>query len=209
MNTADDFIRLVAPVAPSARRYDPNDGLLFADHAIELLLLGVAAAGPRGSDRFAVLLRRIACPAMQPTADVIDGHLRNLRERGLIEITVDRDGNAIIRRTAAGANHLREMLRMPGPPVSSLHHELAFVLKVCLLDLMDAEDRLPIVEDLVRDRKAALTVAADAAQRCRSPSQSTHRWLARQASRLREDIAWLEDLVPAPDRSPDGGVGSA
>jgi len=68
---------------------------------------------------------------------------------------------------------------------------------------------LPIVEDLVRDRKAALTVAADAARGCQSPSPSTHRWLARQASRLREDIAWLEDLVPAPDGPRDNSGGSA
>src|SRR5258706_2698680 len=103
MNIANGFFRLATP---AEGHLDPNDASSFADHAIELLLLGVAAAGPRGSDRFAALLRRIACPVMQPTAEVIDGHLRSLEERGLIETTTDRNGTVTIRRTAAGADRL-------------------------------------------------------------------------------------------------------
>src|SRR5689334_9548809 len=147
MNIVNGFLRLATP---AERRLGPNEVSSFADHAIELLLLAIVAAGPRDRDQFADLLGRIACPVLQPTAEVIDDHLRSLEQQGLVETATDRNGTVTIRRTAAGARRLRDMLRMPGPPASSIHHELAFGLKVCLLDLMDAEDRSSVVQGLLR-----------------------------------------------------------
>src|SRR5690242_3425468 len=103
MNIVNGFLRLATP---AERRLGPNEVSSFADHAIELLL-----------------------PVLQPTAEVIDDHLRSLEQQGLVETATDRNGTVTIRRTAAGARRLRDMLRMPGPPASSIHHELAFGLK--------------------------------------------------------------------------------
>lgn len=168
---------------------------LTPEQALELALLAVTMAQPLPLDRAADLLRHIAAPLLQPTAEVIEGRLRELARRGLLAIAGEEPGPLVARRTAAGMRHLRQLLRTPAPPRGATHHDLAFMLKACLLDLLAAADRTLVIDELRRDVRAALAAAEHAAEHCRSPSPFARHWLGRQVSRLRDDLQWLDSLA--------------
>jgi hypothetical protein len=161
--------------------------VLTVGQALEMALLGISMAQPLALDRIAGLLQQITCPLLQPTADVIDGRLQDLARRGLLAIASG-SGPAVARRTPAGVRHLRQLLRTAGPPRGATHHDLVFMLKTCLLDLLAAEDRALVIGEL----RAA---AEHAAGHCRSSSPFAHHWLDRQVSRLRDDLLWLDSLT--------------
>jgi hypothetical protein len=163
---------------------------LTSEQALELTLLAVTVAQPLALDRAADLLQRIAAPLLQPTADVIESRLRDLGQRGRLAIAA-----GVVRRTAAGLRHLRRLLRTPAPPRGAAHHDLVFMLKACLLDLLEDDDRAAVIDELRQDLRAALAVAEHAARRCRSSSPFAHHWLDRQVTRLRDDLQWLEGLA--------------
>jgi hypothetical protein len=168
---------------------------LTAEQALELALLGITVARPLALDRIAALLLRIASPLLQPTADVIEGRLRDLTRRGLLTIAADEPSPAVACRTAAGLRHLRQLLRTPAPPRGATHHDLVFMLKACLLDLLADGDRATVIDELRLDLRSALAVAEHAAGHCRSTSPFARHWLDRQVSRLRDDLAWLDGLT--------------
>ena len=168
---------------------------LTAEQALELALLGITVAQPLALDRIAALLQQIAAPLLQPTADVIEGRLRDLTRRGLLAIAADKPGPAVARRTAAGVRHLRQLLRTAGPPRGATHHDLVFMLKACLLDLLADGDRATVIDELRLDLRSALAAAEHAAGHCGSSSPFTRLWLDRQVTRLRADLAWLDGLA--------------
>ena len=190
----------------------PRLSALTAEQALELALLGITVAQPLALDCIAALLQRIAAPLLQPTADVIEGRLRELTRRGLLAIATAQLGPAIARRTPAGVRHLRRLLRAPAPPRGATHHDLVFMLKACLLDLLADADRAVVIDELRLDLRAALIAAEHAAGHCRSTSPFARHWLERQVSRLRDDLQWLDGLAdvacatpshtPSPHRSP-------
>jgi hypothetical protein len=165
------------------------------EQALELALLGITMARPLALGRIAGLLQRIAAPLLQPTADVIESRLRDLARRGLLAIVADKSGSAVARRTAAGVRHLRQLLRTPAPPRGATHHDLAFMLKACLLDLLVDADRAAVINELRLDLHSALAAAEHAAGHCRSSSPFARHWLDRQVTRLRDDLAWLDGLA--------------
>jgi hypothetical protein len=116
-------------------------------------------AQPLGLNRIAGLLQRIACPLLQPTADVIESRLQELARRGMLSIAAAGTGPAVARRTAAGLRHLRQLLCMPAPPRGATHHDLVFMLKACLLDLLGDADRAAVIGELRQDLRAALAAA--------------------------------------------------
>ena len=152
-------------------------------------------AQPLALDRIGGLLQHIAAPLLQPTADVIEGRLRDLTRRGLLAIVADKPGSAVARRTAAGVRHLRQLLRTPAPPRGATYHDLVFMLKACLLDLLADADRLAVIDELRLDLHAALAAAEHAAHHCRSSSPFARHWLDRQVTRLRDDLQWLDGLA--------------
>ena len=168
---------------------------LTAEQALDLALLGITVAQPLALDRIAALLQRIAAPLLQPTADVIEGRLRDLTRRGLLAIAADKPGPAVTRRTAAGLRHLRQLLRTPAPPRGATHHDLVFMLKACLLDLLADADRAVVIDELRLDLRSALAAAEHAAGHCRSTSPFARHWLDRQVARLRDDLQWLDSLA--------------
>lgn len=168
---------------------------LAADQALELALLGITMAQPMGLERVADLLQRIAAPLLRPTAEVIECRSQDLARRGLLAVATDRTGRATARRTAAGVRHARQLLWTPGPPHGAAHHDLVFMLKTCLLDLLAEADRAAVIDELRRDLSTALAAADHAARHCRSSSPFAHHWLERQVSRLQDDIHWLDTLA--------------
>jgi hypothetical protein len=168
--------------------------VLTVGQALEMALLGITMTQPLALDRIAGLLQQITCPLLQPTADVIDGRLQDLARRGLLSIA-NGSGPAVARRTPAGVRHLHQLLRTAGPPRGATHHDLVFMLKACLLDLLAAEDRALVIDELRLDLRGALAAAEHAAGHCRSASAFAHRWLDRQVSRLRDDLQWLDSLT--------------
>ncbi|HXE88338.1 MAG TPA: hypothetical protein VN524_16235 [Hyphomicrobiaceae bacterium] len=186
--------------------------LLTVGQALELALLGITMAQPLGLERIVGLLQRIACPLLQPTADVIESRLQDLARRGLLSISAAGTGSAVARRTAAGLRHLRQLLCTPAPPRGAAHHDLVFMLKACLLDLLGDADRATVIDELRQDLHAALAAAEHAAGHCRSSSPFARHWLDRQVTRLRDDLLWLDSLAdvesatssdtPSPHPSP-------
>ena len=186
--------------------------ILTVGQALELALLGITMAQPLALDRIAGLLQRIACPLLQPTADVIESRLQDLARRGLLSIAANGADPAVARRTAAGVRQLRQLLRTAGPPRGATHHDLVFMLKACLLDLLADGDRATVIDELRLDLRSALAVAEHAAGHCRSTSPFARHWLNRQVTRLRDDRTWLDSLAddecatpshtPAPHPSP-------
>jgi len=188
-----DAVRLVAVARPpvaSAQRCP----VLNVGQALELALLGLIMAQPLAVDRIAGLLQRVAAPPLQPTADVVESRLQDLARRGLLSIAPDAAGQGVARRTAAGVRHLRRLLRTAGPSRGATHHDLVFMLKACLLDLLADADRAPVIDELRLDLRAALAAAEHAARHCRSPSPFARHWLDRQVARLRDDLLWLDGL---------------
>lgn len=182
-----------APAAPS--RITPP---LNLEQALELAVLGITMARPLSLDRIAELLRRILSPPLQPTLEVVEIRLQDLARRGLVIITAHKPGRTLVRRSAAGVRYARTLLRMPGPPPGAAHYDLAFMLKVCMLDVLTAADRPAVVAELRRNLRTALTAAEEAARHCRATSAYAHHWLERQVSRLRDDLRWLEGVAAGP-----------
>ena len=189
-----DAVRSI-PVAPPEPARSQRWPILTVGQALELALLGIAMGQPLALDRIAELLQRIACPLLQPTADVIESRLQDLARRGLLSIAPDGAGPAVARRTAAGVRHLRQLLCTAGPPRGATHHDLVFMLKACLLDLLAEDDRAAVIDELRLDLRAALAAAEHAAGHCRSASPFAHHWLDRQVARLRDDLQWLDSLT--------------
>jgi hypothetical protein len=167
---------------------------LTPEQALELALLAIAMAQPLPLDRVAALLTRIAAPLLRPTIDVIETRVQDLARRGLLVMAADRPRQAVVRCRGAGLRHLRRLLRTPAPPRGATHHDLAFMLKVCLLDLLAVPDRAAVTDELRQDLQAALAAAAHAASHCRSSSPFARHWLDRQVTRLRDDLQWLDSL---------------
>jgi hypothetical protein len=167
------------------------------EQALDLALLGIAMAQPLALDRMVTLLQRVASPLLQPTAEVVEGRVQCLARRGLLAMADPGPSAAVVRRTAAGMRHARQLLRMPTPPRGAAHHGLVFMLKVCLLDLLVDSDSAAVVSELRRDLLEELRTAEHAARHCRCTSPFTRQWLARRVARLRDDLVWLEDLAAA------------
>jgi hypothetical protein len=179
----------------AARAPSPNPPALNLEQALELAVLGITVARPLSLDRIAELLRRILSPPLQPTLEVVEARLQDLARRGLVIITAHKPGHTLVRRSAAGVRHVRMMLRLPGPPPGAPHHDLAVMLKVCMLDVLTDNDRPAVVADLRRDLQAALAAAEGAARHCRSSSAYAHLWLDRQVARLHDDLRWLDGVA--------------
>jgi hypothetical protein len=64
-----------------------------------------------------------------------------------------------------------------------------------MLDVLTDEERQAVIADLRRGLQAALAAAEEAARHCRSTSGYAHLWLERQASRLRDDLRWLDGIA--------------
>jgi hypothetical protein len=169
--------------------------LLGLEQALDLAILGIIMARPLSLDRVAELVRRILPPPLQPTLEVVEARLQDLARRGLVVITVHNPGRTLVRRAAAGMRHARMLLRLPSPPPGAPHHDVAVMLKVCMLDVLTGEERPAVVADLRRGLQVALAAAEEAARHCRSTGSSAHLWLERQVARLRDDLRWLDAVA--------------
>jgi Putative AphA-like transcriptional regulator len=177
---------------PPPPRSEPSLGL---EQALELAVLGIAMARPLSLDRVAELLRRILSPPLQPTLEVVETRVQDLARRGLVIITAHKPGRTMVRCSASGIRYARTLLRLPSPPQGAPHHDVAVMLKVCMLDVLADGDRAAVVAELRRDLQASLVVAEEAARHCRSTSSYARLWLDRQVSRLRDDLRWLEGVA--------------
>jgi hypothetical protein len=172
---------------------------------LDLALLALAAEprppAPRLSvERAAGLLRRMGGPLLSPTLDVVTGRVQRLAELGLVQLA---DGPAAagvpaertLRLTLAGARRLRVLLLTPTPDRGEAPADLAFALKLCLMDRLDAQDRAALLDQAIASRQRDLAAAEYAVRHCLSAGSSTRIWLERQAARLADDIAWLRSLA--------------
>jgi hypothetical protein len=103
----------------------------------------------------------------------------------------------VLSPTPSGADHLRLLLATPGPAESAVPHDLAFLLKVCLLDFLGERDRRDVIRRLADECRAALEAAERSLRRCQATGRYTRLWLRREVERLNGDVAWLERLTPA------------
>lgn len=191
----------MAPVAllrPLSDRF-PSAPALSPEQALDLAVIGIAGAAPLPVDHIVDLLQRIAAPHMHPTADVIEGRLRELACRGQISLVAGRRGSVAVLRTAAGLRHLCELLRRPMPPRGAAYRDLLFVMKASLLDLLAADERASVIAGLHQDLQAALAAAEHAVCRSHAAGPFVRRWLERQVARLRDDLLSLDGLADGAD----------
>ena len=181
---------------------------------LDLALLGLAAE-PRPSrqlltvERAAGLLRRLGGPLLSPTLDVVTGRARRLIEAGHVEMARDPAAPPTARSrpgvpmplhlliTAAGAERLRDLLLAPEPDDGAPQADLAFALKLCLMDRLDADGRARLLAQAIAAKERHRAAADHAARHCPASSIFTRRWLERQAARLADDVAWLRSLPAA------------
>jgi hypothetical protein len=192
-----DVAWIGAANAPSSRPPNPPS-CLNLEQALELAVIGIAMVRPLSPESIAELLRRIMPPPLQPTLDVVETRLRDLARRGLVVIAVQEAGPTLVRRSAAGVRYARALMRLPGPTRVAAHYHLAFMLRVCLLDVLPGNDRPAVLAELRRELQIALATAEEATRDCRSTGAHAHHWLERQVSRLRDDIRWLDELAAGP-----------
>ncbi len=181
---------------------------------LDLALLGLAAEPrpPRQRltvERAAGFLRRLGGPLLSPTLDVVTGRARRLIEAGHVEMARDPAAPPTVRPhpevlmplhlrvTAAGAQRLRDLLLAPEPDDAAPQADLAFALKLCLMDRLDADGRARLLAQAIGAKERHRAAADHAARHCPSGSHYTRRWLERQAACLADDIAWLRTLPAA------------
>jgi hypothetical protein len=154
--------------------------VLDTGDVLDLALLGLAAE-PRQQrltvERAAGLLRCLGGPLLSPTLDVVTGRARRLLEAGHVEAVRDpaaspsgstRDACAAaaqlrLRLTPSGAQRLRDLLLAPEPE-GAPQADLAFALKLCLMDRLDKAGRERLLDQAIaikeRDRAATRPVIA-------------------------------------------------
>jgi hypothetical protein len=181
---------------------------------LDLALLGLAAEPrpPRQRltvERAAGLLRRLGGPLLSPTLDVVTGRARRLIEAGHVEMARDPAAPPTDRPhpklpmplhlliTAAGAKRLRDLLLAPEPDDAAPQADLAFALKLCLMDRLDSDGRARLLAQAIAAKDRHRAAADHAARHCPAGSIFTRRWLERQAACLADDIAWLHTLPAA------------
>jgi Putative AphA-like transcriptional regulator len=202
------IVRKAGAIPPHA-----NDGIpdaLDTGDVLDLALLGLAAE-PRQQrltvERAAGLLRRLGGPLLSPTLDVVTGRARRLLEAGYVEAVRDPaappsglrsdvcagPAQLRLRLTPAGAQRLRDLLLAPEPE-GAPQADLAFALKLCLMDRLDRAGRTRLLEQAIAIKERDRAAADYAARHCGASSPYTRLWLERQTARLADDIAWLQSL---------------
>jgi hypothetical protein len=194
-------------------RHEPPPAPLDTGDVLDLALLGLAAE-PRQQrltvERAAGLLRRLGGPLLSPTLDVVTGRARRLLEAGHVEAV--RDSTAPpsgstrevwpaaaqlrLRLTPAGAQRLRDLLLAPEPE-GAPQADLAFALKLSLMDRLDKAGRARLLDQAIAIKERDRAAADHAAGHCGASSPYTRLWLERQAARLADDIMWLRSLRAA------------
>jgi len=210
MAAGSAITRKLSPVQPHA-----NDGApaaLDTGDVLDLALLGLAAEARPPQQRLTVeraagLLRRLGGPLLSPTLDVVTGRARRLLEAGHVEAVRDpaappsalqsdvcaTAAQLRLRLTPAGAQRLRDLLLAPEPE-GAPQADLAFALKLCLMDRLDKGGRAELLDQAIAIKERDRAAADYAARHCGASSPYTRLWLERQAARLADDIAWLQSL---------------
>jgi hypothetical protein len=209
------FTRVRGAIAfGDAERNGGNDSVpppLDTGDVLDLALLGLAAE-PRQQrltvERAAGLLRRLGGPLLSPTLDVVTGRARRLLEAGYVEavrgpaappsgLQAGACASAAqlhLRLTRAGVQRLKDLLLAPGPDDAAPQADLAFALKLCLMDRLDRAGRAQLLAQAIALKERDCAAADHAARHCGASSPYTRLWLERQAARLADDIAWLRSL---------------
>src|SRR5262245_46233345 len=184
--------RKITAIPPHA-----NDGApaaLDTGDVLDLALLGLAA-DPRPPqqrltvERAAGLLRRLGGPLLSPTLDVVTGRARRLIEAGHVEMARDPAAPPTarahpevplplhLRIQAAGGGRLPDLLLAPDPGDSAPQSDLAFALRLCLMDRLDAEGRARLLAQAIAVKERHCAAADHAARHCPASSLYTRRWL--------------------------------
>jgi hypothetical protein len=71
---------------------------------------------------------------------------------------------------------------------------LCACLKICCLDMLDAEARGVIIDDLLRTHRRELNQARVALDGCPRPAPFVQRCLMRDVERWEAELGWLEAL---------------
>jgi len=169
---------------------------LSTNDTLDLAILGITGLYAMSEERLLQLLQHIGCPLFRPTPDLVLARMQTLMQRKLLASRRDGSGLSVLSPTPSGADHLRLLLATPGPAESAVQQDLAFLLKVCLLDFLGERDRRDVIRRLADERRTALEAAERSLRRCQATGRYTRLWLRREVERLNGDVAWLERLTP-------------
>jgi len=196
---------MITAHASSKTSRDALIPLLNSTDIIDLAVLGAATEGPLPVAALPVILREIGGDAVSPTVDVVMARATALVARGLLAEAPTLGGSnaswAVATRDA-GRRHARELLRRPGPPVDSPLGVVADRLRLCLLDLLEPDERAAVLTQLEAARIERRDRLRRAEAHCPCRHAFMRRWLAHETGRLDAELSWIETLAQEADIAP-------
>lgn len=184
------------PNSPApASAVPPSPPLVSAD-VLDLAVLGAAVEAALPVGALPVILREIGGDAVTPTLDVIAGRAADLVARGLlVEVPMPGGDISAVTTSAAGQRHARALMQRPGPPVDSPLGAVADRLRLCLLDLLEPDDRAAVLAQLETVRRERLGRLRRAETCCPCRRGFMRRWLAHETDRLDAELGWIGRLA--------------
>ncbi len=174
-----------------------RDRSLVPMEAVRLAALAAVARVPRRYADAALEMRRLISRLVGPSLDLLGGSLEALRIEGLVAAT-DGEGaadNALLHLTEAGRVELRRLLGAPLGGYGADLNRLVVALKLRLLDLLPAEERLDqaeILEELLAGERARL---AELQAQLAGESAALDGWLALEIAQTEARLAWARRLI--------------
>jgi len=169
--------------------------LLSPNNVIDLAVLGVTSEGARTAAEVVAVVKRLAGSRFRPITDVVAGRIAALVEIGfLTPEPAGAAGEVLYHLSPAGRAQVQRLLRMQsGSPADALAAVCA-CLKICFLEMLDADARGAVIEDLLTAHRRALDDAETALAGCPCRCSFVQRWLAHDVERWRAELGWLEAL---------------
>ena len=170
--------------------------LLSPRDVLDLAVLGVTNERARTAAEVVAAVKHIGAPRFQPITDVILGRLVALAEAGLLtSARYALIGEVVWRPTAAGQAHIERLLLMPSSSPVDVLAAVCARLKLCFLELLEADAREAVIEDLMAAHRRALDQAQTALTGGPCRCAFVQRWLARDVERWEAELSWLEALA--------------
>jgi hypothetical protein len=156
---------------------------------VDLALLGLTSDRPRPLATLIASVKRAGGAGFTPTADFIETRARGLLDKGFVGCCPPDDELAA---TASGRVEIVRLLRLELDPGAVRLRWFCTSLKLCFLELVDAETRREIAGALCDARSCCPEGGSEAA----TPACPLMiRYLAIEQKRREHEQRWLEDIL--------------
>lgn len=164
---------------------------------IDLCLTMLAADGNVGASRAVATVQRMGAPEFQPTREVIESRLAQLSGAGCIAVGGEAIGAATVDAlalTPVGKEYALSLVKSRDA-ASCTHLRLCFALKLGLADLLPANERRAVLDQVLAEHARAVDEADAAVGRCPSRAPALRAWWSQQAAQRRAEHAFIAELA--------------